>query len=292
MTMNEYVGKICPYCKTLLTEDDEIVICCVCDMPHHKDCWIENQGCTTFGCSGTLKAADGSMSSVTSKTMELDDFSEISERIFCTRCGAENLSSSLFCCKCGNSLQFIAGQNKRDYSPSASLNPSQNLYAAYGHPYSEYTSNIYYRNQYETANIDSEAAIYIGPKSEYYIPKFLDLKIKNKKTSWNWCAFLVAPYWMVYRKMYAYGAAVLGGAFILSFFGFFGSLLNVGGCVALGIFGNYIYMLQVEANIAHGKHIGVFNKSAFIHKASGVNTTATLLTIVGYTVLIMIIHFA
>ena len=56
--MNEYVGKICPYCKTELKENDDIVVCSICDMPHHKDCWIENQGCTTFGCLGTIKAAD------------------------------------------------------------------------------------------------------------------------------------------------------------------------------------------------------------------------------------------
>ena len=53
--MNDYTGKICPYCKTAFKPDDEIVVCSECDMPHHKDCWIENQGCTTFGCLGTIK---------------------------------------------------------------------------------------------------------------------------------------------------------------------------------------------------------------------------------------------
>ena len=41
--MNDYTGKICPYCKTAFKPDDEIVVCSECDMPHHKDCWIENQ---------------------------------------------------------------------------------------------------------------------------------------------------------------------------------------------------------------------------------------------------------
>ena len=47
--MNDYTGKICPYCKTAFKPDDEIVVCSECDMPHLKDCWIQNQGCTTFG---------------------------------------------------------------------------------------------------------------------------------------------------------------------------------------------------------------------------------------------------
>ncbi|MBS6511323.1 MAG: hypothetical protein KH334_06465, partial [Clostridiales bacterium] len=58
-TAKEYIGKICPYCKTAFVEGDEIVQCSACEMPHHKDCWIENQGCTTFGCQGTIRGLDG-----------------------------------------------------------------------------------------------------------------------------------------------------------------------------------------------------------------------------------------
>lgn len=58
-TPKEYIGKICPYCKTAFVEGDEIVQCSACEMPHHKDCWIENQGCTTFGCQGTIRGLDG-----------------------------------------------------------------------------------------------------------------------------------------------------------------------------------------------------------------------------------------
>ena len=35
------------------------MVCSACEMPHHKDCWIENQGCTTFGCQGTIRGVDG-----------------------------------------------------------------------------------------------------------------------------------------------------------------------------------------------------------------------------------------
>ncbi len=55
----DYIGKICPYCKTAFVMGDEVVVCSACEMPHHKDCWIENQGCTTFGCQGTIRGVDG-----------------------------------------------------------------------------------------------------------------------------------------------------------------------------------------------------------------------------------------
>ena len=48
--MNEYVGKICPYCKTEIKEGDEVKVCPECGIPHHAACWEENKGCTTFGC--------------------------------------------------------------------------------------------------------------------------------------------------------------------------------------------------------------------------------------------------
>ena len=55
----EYVGKTCPYCKTPLVEGDTVVFCSVCDMPHHLSCWQDNQGCTTFGCTGSIKEIIG-----------------------------------------------------------------------------------------------------------------------------------------------------------------------------------------------------------------------------------------
>ncbi len=57
--MSGFAGKICPYCKTAFTDQDEVVVCSQCEMPHHKDCWVENRACTTFGCTGTIQAPEG-----------------------------------------------------------------------------------------------------------------------------------------------------------------------------------------------------------------------------------------
>lgn len=74
MVTSNYLGKVCPYCKTPFKDDDDIVVCSACEMPHHKDCWVDNQGCTIFGCNGTIKAPDFSPTSVTS--FEIDYFDE------------------------------------------------------------------------------------------------------------------------------------------------------------------------------------------------------------------------
>lgn len=51
---NIYIGKTCPYCKTPFKQEDTIVVCNSCFMPHHLACWQANEGCTTYGCTGLI----------------------------------------------------------------------------------------------------------------------------------------------------------------------------------------------------------------------------------------------
>ncbi len=99
---NKYIGKSCPFCKTEIRADDEIVICSECEMPHHLECWIENQGCTTFGCLGTIDVANSNVTSVT--TDRLDFSAPPSNVTYCPSCGVQNDAESLFCAACGHPL--------------------------------------------------------------------------------------------------------------------------------------------------------------------------------------------
>jgi hypothetical protein len=47
------IGKTCPYCQTPIKPGIPVVICPECKIPHHKECWEENVGCTTYGCKYT-----------------------------------------------------------------------------------------------------------------------------------------------------------------------------------------------------------------------------------------------
>ncbi len=301
--MNEYVGKMCPYCKTPFKEDDEIVVCNTCDMPHHKDCWVDNQGCTTFGCLGTIKAPDGTPTTVTSSEITFDEpQSQTVTTVYCTKCGSPNQSSSSFCCKCGNPLQTntpthsvtgYASDNSNTVNPYAYV--SQENYQPQSGYSTQQNNTTGYNSQYSTGysaiSSDADLNAFVGTKAEYYIPKFNEMKAQNKKTSWNWCAFLVAPYWFIYRKMYGYGAAALGAAFILSVIGgIFTSLLALAGYIVLGIYGNYIYMQQVDKNVAQLKTLTEPYKTQLISRNGGTNSTATILTVVGYAILILIIQ--
>lgn len=299
--MNNFVGKKCPYCKTEFKEDDDIVVCSVCDMPHHKDCWVANQGCTTFGCLGTIKTPDGSPSTVTATTMNFDDPQQTNQTssVYCTRCGAQNSTSSSFCSKCGSPL--AVHQNGEPTPPHYTISnrgSNGNTYTYANQPYQPqndvYSGQNYHSgNQYGQTTVDSDVQLLIGTKTEYYVPKFTEIKTQNKKNSWNWCSFLFAPYWFIYRKMYGYGAAVLGAVFLLSLINnVVISLLSLGGYIAFGILGNYIYSRELEKKATQLKSMNEPFRTQFISKNGGTNTTATVLVIIGYAILVSIINFS
>lgn len=46
----DVVGKTCPYDQYPIASGDQVIVCPECGVPHHADCWLENGGCTTYGC--------------------------------------------------------------------------------------------------------------------------------------------------------------------------------------------------------------------------------------------------
>ena len=97
MSNEQYANKTCPYCKTGFSEDDIVVVCSVCEMPHHKECWIENTACTTFGCTGTITFPNGGMT-------EADITFEGIPPVFCSRCGTPSFGGTPICARCGTPL--------------------------------------------------------------------------------------------------------------------------------------------------------------------------------------------
>lgn len=62
--------------------------------------------------------------------------------------------------------------------------------------------------------LTEEAAEFVQLKGIRYIQKFF--YCKSGKRTWNWAAFLFAPYWFFYRKLHKVGAVFLAFALALS----------------------------------------------------------------------------
>ena len=230
----DFIGKVCPYCKTEFKEGDDIVVCSVCEMPHHKECWIENNGCTTFGCTGTI--------------MGTDQYNEgLNERLYCKKCGAVYVKGQEICTSCGTRLSENSGQEETSFNNN------------YGQ-YSEF---------YTGQNLD-DIRMFVGANADYYMYKFLKLKSKHRKIGWNWCSALFGAYWYAYRKMYFY-AAIYFAAMIFKFFvgETFSGYISLGIIIVSGMFGNYVYMKHVEEYVREADTMEGAMKNSYLVSRGG-----------------------
>jgi hypothetical protein len=55
-----YTGKKCTICLSIVIIGDEVKHCHECELPFHSECWLENKGCSQYGCAGATveKAKD------------------------------------------------------------------------------------------------------------------------------------------------------------------------------------------------------------------------------------------
>lgn len=119
--MENYVGKICPFCKTEIKEEDAVMVCPACGIAHHAECWNENKGCTTFGCSQQHnEAQQTSPSNLCSNCgAPLGDGQAFCpacgtakaaapQKSFCSKCGTELQDGQTFCPQCGQKAGLVA----------------------------------------------------------------------------------------------------------------------------------------------------------------------------------------
>lgn len=48
-------GATCPICQTAIAEGEQVLTCPGCGQIHHRECWLEVGGCSTYGCAEAPK---------------------------------------------------------------------------------------------------------------------------------------------------------------------------------------------------------------------------------------------
>ena len=84
---------------------------------------------------------------------------------------------------------------------------------------------------------------FVGEKNtEYYLDKFERYQSNQNFASWNWAAFFLGMFWILYRKLYKF-SGILFGINLLSVFLIGGStLLNLVIMIGCGVYGNLVYV--------------------------------------------------
>lgn len=191
-----YEGQSCPVCGMKFAETDDIVTCPVCGAPHHRSCWQKDGHCHFESAHGTDRQWQ--------RVPPPEEAEESPLRNRCPNCGTDNPEHAEFCSRCGRSLnvgEWSAGEQPPQYGQSA--------------PYHEYTpfrmafdplGGVSRDEMFEDVSAE-ELAICVGSNTTYYLPRFCQMK-EGRSVRWNWAAFLITPYWLLYRKQYVAGTLV------------------------------------------------------------------------------------
>lgn len=198
-TYDFILNKICPYCQSKIKRGADFTVCSHCGTPHHRECWNENGGCTTYGCINnplTEKKVELGSEDVGNETVEaireslhapLPDLPLPEELIECPGCSAEIEKSSLFCKFCGYK---IAEENvQKDAGASGSTGAKEEFEKEYKRRYRDKISVTRKRTLITSASfvilISVVAFLFyvsITKLNEYFSSD--EYKIKN--TVYNW----------------------------------------------------------------------------------------------------------
>ncbi len=93
------VGAVCPICQSTVQEGDEVLVCPGCEQVHHRDCWQEIGGCSTYGCARA--PAPEKEASVRAPLTAWGDTKA------CPACGETIKSIALKCRFCGTTFDTV-----------------------------------------------------------------------------------------------------------------------------------------------------------------------------------------
>ncbi len=139
----------------------------------------------------------------------------------------------------------------------------------------------------------------IAKNVEFYGARFAKLDKDDKKTSWNWFAFVIPFCWLAYRKMYlecvAYYVITTGlHTSINEMLASVGHFVDVGWTIdivfmfACGLYGNWLYKNKIDKNVAKCITLPEEKREKFIRRRGG---TSVLAIIIAFCITIGIAAF-
>ncbi len=138
--------------------------------------------------------------------------------MLCNKCRTENLDQARYCSSCGAKL----GGDNQSVSTGPGLEPGSQ-------------ANAELQEYYEAA---------IGYKNtDYYLAYFNRFDLQGSSISWNWPAFFISFYWLLYRKMWVWALLyflapifiAIGGIILASFSELVSGMLSIASFVAIFI---------------------------------------------------------
>lgn len=199
--------------------------------------------------------------------------------MYCRYCGNQLKEGDLFCSRCGNSIEVTKEKEQVDDS----LIKEEFVHSISN---SELTGSLLEGDLEES---------FVGKSYDYYIGKWDKIEEKRNKTSWNWAAFFLGPFWFGYRKMYI-PILFLSAAYLIIdlilylsqyeyseenyFFSPINRALALPISIFFGLLGNYIYLKHTNKYIDKSNllTLNLEQKKLWLKKKGGTSWLGVLLT--------------
>lgn len=201
--MSNYTGVKCPICSKKFIQADDIVVCPICGAPHHRACYAQGNACAfaadhLSGKEWRAPPPDPSHSGGNDSYSQGGAYGSgnSGETVACNMCHAKNPKGTIFCQACGARMSF--GPEGFFGDPYMGMNPATIVYG--GLRPDEKIED-------ETAR---DLAVYIGPSSAYYLPRFKKIADSPYALTFNFAALIFNFFYFFYRKMYLIGGILLG----------------------------------------------------------------------------------
>lgn len=128
-------------------------------------------------------------------------------------------------------------------------------------------------------------SLFIQKNQDFYEKKFKKMEETGKSISWNWAAFFMGIYWMIYRKMYFKAGAFFILSLVASSTPYIGWILNLAVLVGIAVYGNALYLDHVSGNLKKAKIFFPDTQDLFAEEKGGTNLS---FAIVAYIIQVIV----
>lgn len=188
-----------------------------------------------------------------------------SDVVFCTQCGKENQATGSFCSNCGYPLKKV------------DLRKSNSEGSSFG--------NSYTNGDYS----EEEMSTFISKNQMFYLEKFDQIKKTGDKKTWNWSAFFLGTYWILYRKMYVQGLLYFLANLLLSRIPSIGWILEICLWIGLGTFANSLYLDHVNKRLQEINEVHSSYRQSLMSKYGGTNMVLPVVLILIPVILVFLL---
>lgn len=137
----------------------------------------------------------------------------------------------------------------------------------------------------------NELNLFIQKNQNFYEEKFRKMDDSGKSISWNWAAFFMGIYWMIYRKMYFKAGAFFILSLVSSSTPYIGGILNLAVLIGIGVYANALYQDQIRVNMEKTKGLLPEAKEIIAKKKGGTNLPLAIGLYAVQTILAIIVLF-